>query len=187
MYSSSSSLQTFKTWHWKLQWGLVFLSGAQGMKVGTHEASADRALVWIWSFHQKTFFQFFWWQQKDWKYKSLVSRTQDFSGLRKKSAYARATEEASIFLSKFEQVQERFQKEVLWTSVYTSQMTPPATYTYSPFSVFLFSFLSSFSRKIFKKSFTDLFLPRHWTGWMVSNPTILCTQSASCSGVFTVL
>lgn len=90
------------------------------------------SLVFSW---EKAFFQLSWWQQRDWKNKLLITRFPDFSGLSKKSAYARATEEASIFSSKFKQVQERLPKDVVWTSVYSSRMTPPSTYAYSPFLI----------------------------------------------------
>lgn len=96
MYSSPRTVQEFKTWSWKLHWGLVSHSGAQGLKVETHEFSVLEL-----TFSPKETFspQFFWWQQMDWRYKLLVSSSQDLSSLRKNSIYAGATSCNDFYVS----------------------------------------------------------------------------------------
>lgn len=86
-------------------------------------------------FTKRDFFspQFFWWQQIDWRYKLLVSSSQDLSGLRKKFNIC-WSHKLQWFLCKFKRVQVKLQKAVDWISASLSQRTLLATYTHSPFS-----------------------------------------------------
>lgn len=88
------------------------------MKVGSQEISAEKKHFRFEIFIRKES-HFLLMATKELKTET-VCKQRSLLLSRKKIVYAEATEDASIFLLKFEGVHESLQKEVVWTSAYFS-------------------------------------------------------------------